>query len=245
MEQEVMLSIIIPAYNEAQRIGATLVSIVNYLKRQNFNYEIIVVDDGSTDDTASIVQKFVKVNKQIFLICNQVNRGKGYAVRKGMLKAKGKFILFSDADLSTPFGEVEKLILWLKNGCDVAIGSRALKESQIEFHQPRYREWGGKLFNKVVRVIAVRGIKDTQCGFKCFTNEVANRIFPKQCLEGFGFDIEILYITKKLGFKVKEVPVRWRHSPESKMNLLKDSLDMLKSLFQIRINDLRGLYKER
>ena len=238
------LSVIIPAYNESKRITNTVIRISKYLKEKNHDYEIIVVDDGSRDNTAEIVSELSKEYENLSLVKNGKNKGKGYSVKNGMLHAERDYLLFSDADLSTPIEEIEKFLPWLKEGYDVVIASRALKGSDIKIKQPFYRVFIGKTFNKIVQIIATRGIKDTQCGFKLFTKKAAKRIFPKQKLERFGFDVEILYLTKKFGFKIKEVPVIWINAEGSKVSPIKDSIDMLKDLFIIRLNDLLGKYKE-
>jgi dolichyl-phosphate beta-glucosyltransferase len=225
-----MLSIIIPAYNEEKRIVKTLGGIRDFLKDKD--YEIIVVNDGSKDGTVKVVEELH--NGRIQIINNPGNKGKGYSVKNGMLHAKGDLLLFSDADLSTPIEELEKLLPFVKEGYGVIIGSRAMKESDIKIHQPFYRELMGKFFNKIVRVLAVGGIKDTQCGFKLFTREAADKIFKLQKLDGFSFDVELLYLAKKLGFKIKEVPIVWINDEETKVSSIKDSAKMFFDLFKIR-----------
>ncbi|MEW6096774.1 MAG: glycosyltransferase [bacterium] len=237
------LSIVIPAFNEELRIKETLCKIVEYIKTKDYSYEIIVVDDGSIDRTVEVV-KFTaeSLKESITIIKNERNIGKGGAVKNGILKAKGEFILFSDADLSTPISELDKLLPLVEGEYDIAIGSRALPESDIKLHQPWYRENMGRIFNLFVRLIAVRGIKDTQCGFKCFKGSIAKEVSSKQYINRFGFDVEILFIAKKLGYKIKEVPIKWINSPHSRVHAIKDSSEMLMSLLKIRMNDLKGLY---
>ncbi len=239
-----LLSIIIPAYNEEKRLLNSLITVSNYLKKSNLLYEIIVVDDGNTDNTAGIIQGFrEKSDKNIYLIKNGKNRGKGFSVKNGFSHAKGRYLLFSDADLSTPIDEVQKLLIYLNNGFDIAIGSRALKESDIRIHQPWYRESMGKFFNLMVRALVVRGFKDTQCGFKCFTRESALEICKRQRIKGFSFDVEMLYIARKLGYKVIEVPVQWLNYPDSNVHVIKDSTKMFIDLIRIRVNGLIGRYR--
>lgn len=236
------LSVIIPAYNEEKRIGNTLLMIHTYLQQQPYTAEILVVDDGSQDGTSSIVGAFDVGPPTIQLLHNERNRGKGYSVRRGFLYAKGDYLLFSDADLSTPIAEMEKLFAALDEPCDIAIGSRALPGARVEVHQPRYREYLGRLFNMVVRLFAVPGIFDTQCGFKCFKRQAALAICERMTTERFGFDVEMLYLACQLGYRVREVPVIWRHSPQTRVRMRQDAISMLGDLFRIRLNDYRGRY---
>ncbi|NCO35407.1 MAG: glycosyltransferase family 2 protein [Armatimonadetes bacterium] len=241
---KVYLSIIIPAFNEENHILGSLQTIHQYMGRRDFTFEVIVVDDGSRDGTQTVVEEFGRSHGGVRLVQNGQNRGKGYSVRHGVRVATGRDILFSDADLSTPVGECERLLPFISSGeFDVAIGSRALPESRLEIRQPFYREWMGRMFNKVVQKVAVPGIVDTQCGFKAFRGAVARRVFRMQKLDGFAFDVEILYLARKLGYTIREVPVTWRNSPDSRVNASRDSMKMLRELFLIRLNDLRGLYE--
>lgn len=230
------LSIIIPAYNEEKRIGNTLERTTEFLEQKNIDYEIIVVDDGSQDDTVQVVTQYR--SPRINLICNQLNRGKGYSIRRGMLDALGRLRLFSDADLSTPIEELDRLVPYIEQGFGVVIGSRGLKSSQILVHQPWYRESMGRFFNFLVRFLVLTGVKDTQCGFKLFTAQAANDIFSRQQLSGFAFDVEVLVLAKKLGYRIKEVPVRWINSPASRVSPLLDSLKMFIDLIRIRLKRL-------
>jgi dolichyl-phosphate beta-glucosyltransferase len=236
------LSVVIPAYNEAQRIGETLGVIRAYLQQQPYPAEIIVVDDGSEDRTASIVRAFDVGLPPIQVLQNGRNRGKGFSVRQGFLQARGEYLLFSDADLSTPIEEVEKLFAALHEPCDIAIGSRALPGSRVEVHQPWYREHMGRLFNVFVQALAVPGIRDTQCGFKCFRREAALAICQRMAAERFGFDVEMLYLARRLGYRVREVPVVWRNSPQTRVRMWRDSIAMGSDLLRIRWNDLWGQY---
>lgn len=229
------LSIIIPAYNEEKRIEKTIQNIVSYLsKKFADNYEIIIVDDRSKDKTVEIVKKLSRENEKIKIMVNEENYGKGYSVKKGMLNAQGKYLLFSDADLSTPIEELDKLLFWIEKGYDIAIGSRSLKDSQVIVHQPFYREMMGKIFNKLVKIWCLSDFVDTQCGFKLFNKEVAKKIFTQTKINRFTFDVEILYLAKRNGLRVKEIPVRWINSPASRVNPIFDSLKMLIDLLQIR-----------
>ncbi len=234
------LSVVIPAYNEEQRIERTLQRIVEYLDARGDSYEILVVSDGSTDATEAIVQRFAQTHPQVHLLAYQPNRGKGHAVRYGILRARGERILFSDADLATPIEELEKLEPYLDQGYAIAIGSRPLRESQLIVRQPFYREMAGRAFNKVVQLLAVRGIHDTQCGFKLFTREAAHDIFARCQLNGFSFDFEALYYAQRLGYPIAEVPIRWRHQEGSKVRLLRDGLRMLRDLVWLRLNAWRS-----
>jgi dolichyl-phosphate beta-glucosyltransferase len=241
----ICLSIVIPAYNEAQRISTTLHKILAYLEQQTYTAEIIVVDDGSYDATARIVASFSCNIAPVSLLQNSQNRGKGFSVRQGFLYAHGAYLLFSDADLSTPIEEVEKLFEALSEPCDIAIASRAMPGSRVERHQPWYRENMGRLFNVLVRALGLSEMRDTQCGFKCFTREAALEICHRMTRQRFGFDVEMLYLALKLGYRVREVPVVWRNSPQTRVHALRDSVSMACDLLQIRWNDLCGRYDRR
>ena len=234
------ISIVIPAYNEEALIEKTLNDVTLYLEKSGFSYEIIVVCDGCKDKTARLAGEIAKKNNKVRVIDRKVNVGKGFSVRQGCLKAKGAYIIFTDADLSTPIDEIEKLLKCLERGYDIAIGSRALKESDIRIHQVWYREIMGKTFNLFVQAIAIKGIKDTQCGFKGFKKEAALKIFQMQTIKGFGFDVEVLYIAKRLGYRIKEVPVRWLNRAASKVNPLTHPLQMLTDLIRIRFRGWKG-----
>ena len=233
------LSVVIPAYNESQRIKSTVDIILKYLKNWKIKFEIIVVDDGSIDNTVDEVKKINK--KNIRLIKNGRNYGKGYSEKNGILNSRYEYVLFSDADLSTPIDMLDRFEKYIDN-YDIVIGSRALSGSDIKIKQPFYREFMGKIFNKFVRLFTVRGINDTQCGFKLFKGNIAKKIFERATLDGFGFDVEILYIAKLNGIKIIEVPVIWRNSKLSKVRPIKDAVRMFKDLFIIRINKAKGKY---
>jgi dolichyl-phosphate beta-glucosyltransferase len=240
---KVEISVIVPAYNEETRLSSTLPRLWGSLKSRFSSFEIIVVDDGSKDRTAEIVSSFCQYHPEIRIISFEQNRGKGHAVRTGVLEAIGEYVLFCDADLSTPIREVKKLLSALEEGNDVAIGSRASQDSKIIKYQPLYRVLMGKTFNKIVRILGVPGIKDTQCGFKCFPREVAQEIFSRSRIDGFSFDVEILYIARRLGLRIAEVGVLWKNSPMSKVHPVKHSLQMLRDLLLIRFYGVLGLYE--
>lgn len=224
------VSIIIPAYKEEERLAASLQKINEYFSSHNYNYEIIVVDDGSKDKTSEIAQSFPNVK----VLIQEVNKGKGAAVRRGMLESTGKFRLFTDADLSTPIYEFEKLYKQFNNGFDVVIGSRALDYSMIKVHQPFYRELMGKTFNKIVQLLVVKGISDTQCGFKAMSSQAAVEIFSKCKIDGFGFDVEMLFLADKYKYKIKEISVEWYNDDRSKVDPIKDSIKMFLEILRIR-----------
>jgi len=239
------ISIVIPAYNEEQRLPSTLEAIFDYLNRSAWpSAEVLVVDDGSTDATAAIVKQFSARYPGLRLLENPGNRGKGYAVRHGMLEAAGEWILFTDADLSAPIEELDKLAAACRQrSARVAIGSRALDRSLIRVHQSWLRENAGKLFNLLVRLLAGLSFRDTQCGFKLFERQAAREVFRRQRLERFGFDVEILFIARRLGIPAVEVPVRWSHAEGTKVNMWRDSCAMFLDLLRIRWNQLKGFYR--
>ena len=238
------ISIVIPAYNEAARLPETLRRVEEHLDQEGWAFhEIVVVDDGSRDETSQLAEQAAAANPHIRVLRNPGNRGKGYSVRQGMLAARGEWRLFSDADLSSPIEELETL--WRaaqETGAEVVIGSRALDRSLIGVHQPGLREEAGKVFNFVMRLAVGLRISDTQCGFKLFRGDVAQKVFSRQKLERFGFDVEVLYIAKKLGFRIAEIPVHWNHVDGSKVGML-TGLHAFGELVQVRLNDLRGYYK--
>ena len=228
------LAVIIPAYNEDQRILPTLERVREYLSIQAYTWSVTLVSDGSSDKTVDLAKGFAEKNPNFHVIHYSPNRGKGYAVRKGMLEVEGDWILFSDADLAAPIEEVEKLIEHAEAGDDVSIGSRPLKESKLEIHQPFYREMLGCGFNLAVHLLAIRGIHDTQCGFKLFSKKAARDVFSRCKLEGFSFDFEALMIARDLGYRIDEVPIRWRHQEGSKVVLMRDGPRMLRDLVKLR-----------
>ncbi|MEP7218128.1 MAG: dolichyl-phosphate beta-glucosyltransferase [Bacteroidota bacterium] len=225
------LSFIVPAYNESERIEASIIKMIDYFSRQPYVYEVIVVDDGSRDNTPDIVRRYA--GERIRLLQQPRNMGKGAAVRRGMLEGKGEFRIFSDADFSTPITETERMLEFL-GSYDVVIGSRAIDESFIREHQPWYRETMGKIFNRMVQLVAVSGIKDTQCGFKGFRGEAATQIFSRTLIDGFSFDVEALFLARSLGYSIKEIPVEWYNDARSTLNPISDSLKMFRELLKIR-----------
>lgn len=229
----IYLSVVIPAFNEDKRITKTLTKIRDYLDQKDFLSEIIVVSDGCTDSTDLYASEALKNWPNFVLLCRNVNKGKGYSVKEGILHSRGQLILFTDADLSTPIEELNSFLPWTDK-FDVIIGSRALPGSNIQVRQSFIRESMGKAFNLFVQLLIFRGIKDTQCGFKLFKRQAALDIFRRVRLKGFGFDVEALYLCQKLGFRIKELPVVWRNSPESRVHIIRSSLKMLLDLFQIR-----------
>ena len=238
------LSIIIPAYNEENRIKNTLLIISDYIFEKNLNTEIIVVDDGSKDRTTEVIKHYQGKIKNLKLIALGKNYGKGYAVKKGIDESKGKYILFTDADNSTPIEEFEKLFKELKeNDAQIAIGSRYLSDSKVKIAQPRYRILMGRMGNILIRIFLIDGIKDTQCGFKLFTHEAAREIFSLQKVRRFGFDMEALVVASSLGHKIIEVPVSWFNSAESRVRPIKDAFITLKDLVYIKLNLLSGRYR--
>lgn len=241
------LSIVIPAYNESAVIGATLAEVSEYLEGRGVDYEIILVSDGSTDNTAKIALSARAGNSRIQVLKNERNMGKGFSVKKGCLAARGKVIVFTDSDLSYPISEVEKPLKMIRGGqCDIAIGSRTVRGAVIEVHTSPLRKVMSKVFNLFVRIIAIHGIRDTQCGFKGLSREAARDIFSRQTMNGFSFDVEIIYIAKKLGYKVGEFPIVWARSSESSsVNPLSDSMVMFLDILKIRFLGLKGEYNKK
>jgi dolichyl-phosphate beta-glucosyltransferase len=235
-------SIVVPAYNESARLGASLEKILSYVARQGWYVEIIVVNDGSTDDTAEIVRRLAQQNPALRLIENPGNRGKGYSVRNGMVQARGQVVIFSDADLSSPIEEVPKLLKALDVGADIAIGSRWLRSELQTERQPLHRQLFGRVFNLLLRITLGLQFKDTQCGFKAFQQKAVRRIFPLQRIERWGFDPEILFLARKFGFKVQEVAVAWAHSGGTRIHPLTDGSRMFWEMLRIRWYDLTGKY---
>jgi dolichyl-phosphate beta-glucosyltransferase len=235
-------SIVIPAYNESARLGATLEKVLGYVHAQGWDTEVIVVNDGSRDNTAEIVQTYAAKDSALRLVENPGNHGKGYSVRNGMLHARGKIVLFSDADLSSPIEEAPKLFRALDSGADIAIGSRWLRAETQTQRQPLHRQLFGRIYNLVLRLTLGLQFKDTQCGFKAFKQPAVQAIFPLQKIERWGFDPEILFLARKLKFRVQEVSVAWGHSGGTRINPLVDGSRMVMEMFRIRWYDLTGKY---
>ena len=230
------LSLVIPCYNEGFRINNTIDTVTDYLRASGKSYEIIIVDDGSGDDTLAKARTAAEGRSDIRIIDYKPNKGKGNAVREGVLAAEGDLIAFTDADLSAPIEELDKLLAAIDDGAAVAIGSRAVAHSEIVVHQPLYREIGGKCLNLIIQVFAVPGIHDTQCGFKIFRGAPAKRIFKSSFIDGWGFDIEVLYLARRMGLRIDEIPVRWSHGEGSKISPFRAGLQVLKDIARMRLH---------
>ncbi|MCB0197241.1 MAG: glycosyltransferase family 2 protein [Anaerolineae bacterium] len=236
----ILLSVIIPAYNEEGRLPGTLLKLVDFLTAQEFRSEVIVVDDGSDDKTAEIAEEFAAEYPWIQLV--QPGRGgKGHAVKAGMLLSEGEYAFLCDADLAMPVTELPKFLPPRQNGYQIAIGSRE-GEGAVRYNEPGYRHLMGRVFNWVVKVLAVPGFEDTQCGFKCFHRSVVNDLFSHQTIDGFGFDVEVLYVAQKRGYKIIEVPIHWYYQSESKVHPIRDTIRMVQDILLVRKNDREGLY---
>ena len=238
----VSYSIVIPAYNESERIQESLEKIVAFLAQQRWTAEVLVVNDGSRDNTAEVVRKFAARHRYIRLIENPGNRGKGYSVRNGMLQATGDYVLFTDADLSAPITEAPKLFSELEKGADVAFGSRWLVAKLQTERQSIMRQIAGRMYNVIMRLVLGLKYKDTQCGFKAFNRKALETIFTRQHIERWGFDVELLFLAQKFGLKIVEVPVQWAHDDRSKINPLVDGIKMFGEMLSIRWNSVVGRY---
>jgi glycosyltransferase involved in cell wall biosynthesis len=238
-------SIVIPAYNEAARISGALEAVVGCIRERGWSAEVIVVDDGSRDHTAELVRAFAAHAPEVRLLQNPGNRGKGYSVRHGILQAFGEVVMFTDADLSAPIEEADGLFAAIKDGADIAIGSRWLERTRQTIRQPLYRQFFGRCFNAVTRAIMRLPYADTQCGFKAFTRAAAQTVFQLQTIERWGFDPEILFIAIKRGYRIAEVPVSWAHDERSRISYLKDGLRMLQDIAIVRWNALLGRYNKQ
>ena len=239
---ELQYSIVIPAYNEQARIGATLKGVLDCVARRNWAAEVLVVNDGSSDKTAQIVRSVAASHPEVRLIENSRNRGKGYSVRNGILQARAPIVMFTDADLSSPMEEAELLFSALADGADVAIGSRWLERKRQTIRQPLYRRFFGRCFNGCTRLVMGLPFADTQCGFKAFRREAAQEIFTRQRIERWGFDPELLFIALRHGLRVREVPVTWGHDERSRIGYLRDGMQMMQEIARIRWNALTGIY---
>ncbi len=235
MSEDPFLTLCIPAYNEQDRIAGNLETISRFLSSQPYTWEVVVVDDGSTDNTGRILAQPAAAGS-FRVIAYSENRGKGYAVRQGVLASRGEYVAFSDADLSAPIDELSKLFDALDEGYDIAIGSRAARGAQLIVHQPLYRELGGKGLNVLIRLLAVPGIRDTQCGFKLFKGDIARELFAKSFISGWAFDVEVLYLARKRGCKIAEVPVKWAHAEGSKIRPLQAGLQVVKDILRMRFH---------
>ena len=235
-------SIVIPAYNEAARIGKTLAAVLECVHSRAWPAEVIVVNDGSADSTAEIVKEFARLDPIVHLLENPSNRGKGFSVRNGILAARGDIVMFTDADLSSPIEEAERLFAAINEGADIAIGSRWLEVSRQTIKQPIYRQFFGRCFNAVTRWAMGLPFADTQCGFKAFRKNAAHTVFGLQRIERWGFDPELLFIAMRHGFVIKEVPVTWGHDERSRLSYLRDGSKMLEEILRIRWNAFTGVY---
>jgi glycosyltransferase involved in cell wall biosynthesis len=240
--QNLTYSLVIPAYNEGARLAPTLKRVLDYIARHECDAEVIVVNDGSRDNTADIVRSFAQDHPWLRLVENPGNRGKGYSVRNGVLHARGRVVLFTDADLSSPIEEVPKLLQALAAGADIAIGSRWLQAELQTKRQSLHRQLFGRIFNLLLRITLGLHFKDTQCGFKAFRQRAALAVFPLQKIEGWGFDPEILFLARKFGLKVQEVPVVWAHDGGTRINPIADGARMFVEMLRIRWYDLSGKY---
>jgi glycosyltransferase involved in cell wall biosynthesis len=238
-----LLSIIVPAYNEQKRLPDSLSRIASYVRAQSYPIEVLVVDDGSGDETAGVVEEMAENHPFVTLVRNP-HRGKGYAVKTGMLRANGQYLFFGDADLSMPIEEIQKFLPGNLGEYDVAIGSREAPGAN-RYDEPPLRHLMGRVFNLLVQLLAVRGFRDTQCGYKGFRREVARDIFSAQTMDGFGFDVEILFVAQKRRYRMVEVPIEWYHKGSSQVNPVKDTFKMIRDVFQVRWNDWRGQYEKR
>src|SRR5713101_2681323 len=238
------LSIIVPSFNEELRLPRSLELIAAYVNASNRSTEVLVVDDGSTDRTAEVAASFRDRILNLRVLKNGENHGKGYSVRHGMMEARGEYVLFTDADLSAPIEEADKLLSALRQ-YDVAIGSRAMNRDLIDVHESLFREFAGIIFNRIVRIVLWLPFVDTQCGFKAFRREPCRIIFEQQRIERFGFDPELLYLARHHGLRAVEIPVRWGHSPATKVSMFRDSLQMFLDVFTIRWNSVMGRYPRK
>ncbi len=235
-----LLSIIIPAHNEENRLPRSLEQIFSFLEQQTYEAEVLVIENGSSDRTLEVARGYAAQHKSLRVV-HEPGRGKGLAVRRGMLEARGQYRFMCDADLSMPIEEVNKFLPPNLTGFDVAIGSREV-QGAVRYEEPSYRHLGGRFINLAIRVLILPGLQDTQCGFKCFRAEAAESLFRRQRLDGWSFDIEVLYLAQCDGDKIVEVPVNWYYRSESKVSALRDALRMIQDIFRIRANMRRGLY---
>ncbi|HEX8597756.1 MAG TPA: dolichyl-phosphate beta-glucosyltransferase [Chloroflexia bacterium] len=243
--RELRLTVVVPVYNETKRMGERLPELLAFLHTQDYPYEIVVVDDGSTDGTADMARQMLADEERARVLAQPRNRGKGHAVKVGMLAAEGRYVLFTDADLSTPPAELDKFWPWLEEGYDVVIGSRKMAGANIVKHQPLWRESLGKVFTWLTNHIATKDISDVTCGFKCFTYEAAQTLFGLSVIDDWSFDAEVLFLAQRFKYRIKQVPVSWHDEAGTKVRLWKDAITSLRGLMRIRMNASRGLYRAR
>jgi len=239
------LSVVVPAFNEEKVLPASLERIHAYLSGRGAPFEILAIDDGSGDETSRLARAFAERRPECRPLRNETNRGKGYTVRRGIEEARGAFVLFSDADLSTPIEEAEKLLAALEAGCDLAIGSRDLPGSDVRVRQPWYRETMGRVYNRIVRLLSLSGFSDTQCGFKAFRRSALLPLLPLLRIDRYSFDVEILFVARKHGLAVREIPVVWINREDTRVDPLRDASRMLVDLLRIRYYDWAGRYRKR
>ena len=238
-----ILSIIIPAHNEAKRLPRTLEQIFSFLKTQTYTSEVIVVENGSTDNTLELAAQFVKDHSNLVVI-QEHHKGKGNAVRRGMFAARGEYHFICDADLSMPIEDLQKFLPPAISDFDIAIGSREAPGA-IRYNEPPYRHIGGRAINLAIRTLILPGLNDTQCGFKCFRAETTQDLFQKQTLMGWSFDIELLYLARRKKLRIREIPIHWYFDPDSKVNAIRDALHMISDIFRIHLNAMRGVYDSK
>lgn len=243
-QAEIYLSIVIPVYNEEKRIGPSLQKILAYLENQPYTREFILVDDGSRDGGIALARSVLQGKEQCRVVDYGSNRGKGYALKRGMLASQGRYVLFTDADLSTPIEELDKIWPWFAEGYDIVQGSRKMPGAMVERHQPWLRENMGKVFTALSNLIANVNVRDVTCGFKAYRGAVAHDLYGAQVIYNWSFDAEIIHIARRRGYKLKEVPVRWFDERGTKVNLLRDSINSFLGLIKIRLNGMRGLYNQ-
>jgi dolichyl-phosphate beta-glucosyltransferase len=237
---EILLSIIIPAHNEESRLPNSFKTLNNFLMNVDFSFEVLVVENGSTDDTFRTISE-AQIQYPYLRLIIEKNRGKGLAIRRGMFEAVGKFRFIADADLSMPIEEIYKFLELSSRGVDVVIGSRSMKNSRV-YDEPILRKFTSKIFNFLVNLLVIKGFSDTQCGFKCFSARAAEEIFSRQRINGMAFDVECLFIARKLGFSITEIPINFYSDPDSKVRIVSDSIRMVKDLLLIRANNRAGIY---
>ncbi len=237
------LSIVIPTYNEERRLPPTLATVARFCEQRRLDYELIVVDDGSTDATGEVARRFARQGHPVEVLRNGTNHGKGYAVRLGVLAARGRFVLLTDADLSTPIEEVATLLRWARAGVPVVIGSRKMPGARVLRHQPVWREWMGKVFSLLARMILVPEVSDFTCGFKLFRGEWVTPLFSRLRRNDWTYDAELLYVARRLGSRIKETPVTWSDDPDTRVRPLRAAVGSLWGLLAIRLNGLLGRYE--